>query len=196
MGRELLGGEIGCYLSHIKCAEIFLKSNAHYAVVLEDDFKIKSELPFVISKVLNFLEEERINWHLINIGNEKLKLAKKICAFDSNGIEHILHHAYYFPMTTTGLIWNRAGAQAFLEQGVEIFAPVDNYFRFWLTRTGLGLAFAPPLVTTIDAQSTIDINSSTSSRKYKNRSAGYGFIKQRRLLTDKLLALKHLFSKH
>ncbi len=36
-GRTLLGGEIGCTLSHRKCCEILVNNNCNVALVLEDD---------------------------------------------------------------------------------------------------------------------------------------------------------------
>lgn len=43
-GRELNRGEIGCVLSHRKAYETLLKSENHYALVLEDDVSIIRDL--------------------------------------------------------------------------------------------------------------------------------------------------------
>src|SRR6056297_1087658 len=37
MGRELVGGEIGCYMSHLAAAQAFLDTDAEACLVLEDD---------------------------------------------------------------------------------------------------------------------------------------------------------------
>ncbi|WP_366525747.1 glycosyltransferase family 25 protein, partial [Planktotalea sp.] len=37
MGRDVNGGEIGCYFSHIRALENFLETGAPYGFVLEDD---------------------------------------------------------------------------------------------------------------------------------------------------------------
>lgn len=43
-GRELNRGEIGCVLSHRKAYESLLKSESHYALVLEDDVSVMRDL--------------------------------------------------------------------------------------------------------------------------------------------------------
>jgi glycosyl transferase family 25 len=196
MGRDLVGGEIGCYMSHLKCAKTFIDSSADYAVILEDDFKLNSNLEIIIPKIIHWLENYyTASWSLINIGNEKIKFHTPINKFTSTDSAKTLCNAFYFPMTTTGLIWNRDGAQEFIHQSKEIFAPVDNFFRYWLTRTGEGLAFDNPLVTTINASSTIDGNFSEKKRKSQNRTFLYGLIKQKRLLTDKIIASTNFIKK-
>jgi glycosyl transferase family 25 len=186
MGRELVGGEIGCYISHMRCAEAFLKSGKEFCVVLEDDFKIDCpDFSRIIADTLNWLETTRsIDWLLINIGNERLKLSTPI--YKSRCSRHILHLAHYFPMTTTGLIWSRRGAELFLRNSNSIFAPVDNYFRYWLTRQGGGLSFSPPLISTTSAPSTID---AAVRRTRQKRAVFHGLIKQKRLWVDKFLAI-------
>jgi glycosyl transferase, family 25 len=191
MGRELVGGEIGCYMSHLKCVEEFLTGDYDYAVVLEDDFKISDALHQKVMATLEWLEHHGETWSLINIGNEKLKISTPLTHIRVNSDTHALHRAHYFPMTTTGLLWNREGAKQFTELATEIFAPVDNYFRFWLTRENTGLAFKPPLVSAIGAQSVIDAPLQNSKRKKQGRTPMYGVAKQRRLWQDKFIALWH-----
>jgi glycosyl transferase family 25 len=187
MGRELVGGEIGCYLSHMDCALKFLSSDADYAVVFEDDFKISHSLDSKIKSTLDFLKTNE-SWQLINIGNEKLKISTEIHSISIENNRHALHKAHYFPMTTTGLIWNRSGAKGFLDISTEIFAPVDNFLRYWMTKTNTGLAFKPSLVTTIGAASVIDSGIEKNKRKKHGRVFFYGLIKQRRLWSDKIKA--------
>lgn len=193
MGRELVGGEIGCYMSHLDCAKKFIATDADFAVVLEDDFKTSQNLKLKVQSTVDFLESIKMNWTLINIGNEKLKISSKVVDIEVGGDRHALHRAHYFPMTTTGLLWNRKGASAFIASSTEIFAPVDNYFRYWLTRSNAGLAFRPPLVTAIGAASVIDAPLQNSKRKKQGRTAFYGLAKQRRLWIDKFIAIYHKF---
>lgn len=193
MGRELVGGEIGCYMSHLKCAELLVASNADYAVVLEDDYKATENLHEKIVATLKYLEQKKIFWTLINIGNKKLKLSSILTNINIKDDTHELHHAHYFPMTTTGLIWNKHGATEFIQSTTDIFAPVDNYFRYWLTRTNTGLAFKPPLVSTIGAQSVIDASYQNVKRKNHGRTNNYALSKQFRLWQDKLIAIWHKF---
>ena len=170
MGRELVGGEIGCFISHMKCAKLFLESSADFAVVLEDDFKSNADLKETINKTLSWLMENNpTEWALINIGNNKLKLSSPLKDFHSASQMHSLRSAHYFPMTTTGLIWSRLGAEEFFKCSTQIFAPIDNFFRFWLTRSNKGLAFTPPLVQTTGVESEID-KSALAFKKRKSQS--------------------------
>lgn len=186
MGRKLKGGELGCYMSHLECAKLFLASDAQYAVVLEDDMTIAAkDAKQVIQDALEWLEGQSFEWYLINIGSQKRKIFTPINSFDG----HQLSRAHYFPMTTTGLIWSRAGAEAFVRSYKPIFAPVDNYFRHWLTDNNKGLSIFPPIVVPSGAESEID--GTAAKRKTTGRSPLHGLLKQRRLWGDKIKALSH-----
>lgn len=184
MGRTLTGGELGCYFSHLNCAKEFLNSDADFVVVLEDDMQPSENLAKKINALIDGLNGK--DWHLINIGANKRKIYTPLFTIDG----HEVSHAHYFPMTTTGIVWNRQGAQAFVEQGLPIYAPVDNFFRDWLTQSNLGMGVFPPLVAARDVASDID---NGTKRKQNNRSGNYGFLKQKRLWQDKIIALKHKF---
>jgi glycosyl transferase family 25 len=187
MGRTLKGGELGCYFSHLKCAREFLTTNAKYAIVLEDDMQLTegaNTIP-ILNQTLAWLEENQIDWYLLHISATKRKIYTIIKSISNKEIIR----SHYFPMTTTGLVWSRQGAEAFINQHQTIFAPVDNYFRWWLTRNNKGLSIWPPLVTTTGVQS--DIDGSAVKRKIDGRSMMYGLRKQKRLWADKSIALLH-----
>ena len=186
MGRTLKGGELGCYFSHLDCARCFLASDADYAIVLEDDMHVKPDALVVIEQALAWLEQMRQDWYLMHIASDKRKLTTVLWQFS----ERKLLRAHYFPVTTTGLVWSRAGAQAFVAEHQKIFAPVDNYFRYWLTRNDKGLQIWPPLVVPSGAQS--DINAANTVQHTEvDHNHWFGLIKQRRLWGDKLKALSH-----
>ena len=187
MGRALNGGELGCYFSHLNCARRFLASNAEYGIVLEDDMQLAEDMPQVITQILEWLQQNHTDWHLLHIAANK----RKIYSVLTNVAGRELMCAHYFPMTTTGLVWSRAGAQAFIDQHRTIFAPVDNYFRWWLTRSDKGLSVWPPLVVANGMQS--DIDTPAAKRKVLGRSRFYGLTKQQRLWTDKMIAFYHKY---
>lgn len=193
MGRPLLGGELGCYLSHLQTAELFLETDNDYAVVLEDDMVIRADLAEYIPLIIDRLNKNTKVWHLVNIGASKHKIYSAIDTIN----QHQLIHAHYFPMTTTGLLWSREGAEEFVSKHNRIFAPVDNYFRDWLTKANTGFSIYPPLVTPSGAESEIDkhpnskIIKEPNTRKKMKRHPLYGFRKQKRLWRDKAIALKH-----
>lgn len=182
MGRTLTGGELGCYFSHLNCAKEFLKSDADFVVVLEDDMEPSQDLARKINRLLDGLKDKE--WLLLNIGATKRKIFTPLFKID----EHEVIHAHYFPMTATGLIWNRAGAKAFLDTYLPIYAPVDNFFRDWLTKTNAGYAVFPPLVKASGVTSDIDGN---SKRQYTNRTKNYGYLKLKRHWKNKFIGFKH-----
>jgi glycosyl transferase family 25 len=190
MGRSLVGGEIGCYHSHLKVAKRFLQSDARYALVLEDDALPLCNPVELLESALADLEAIDPDWLLMNIGNNKLKIATPLGRYTIGGHQCELVAAHYFPMTTSAIVWSREGARLFVEQHQKMFAPVDNYFRYWITRSGHGYSFSPAPVTTTEAASQILAGSGRERKSYK-RKWFYGLTKQRRLMQDKLIAWNH-----
>ena len=190
MGRPLRGGEIGCYLSHLDCARRFLQSGESYGIVLEDDMQLAPGFAEGIAQVVGWLSLHLEDWDLVNIGADSHKIFTVLHHFSAGGSRHALTAAHYFPMTATGLIWSRPGAQNFVSDHRTIWAGVDNYFRWWQTRAGRGLAVWPPLVRPSGVESVIAPETG-ADRSAAGRHPLYGLMKQRRLLTDKLIALRH-----
>lgn len=184
MGRELLGAEIGCFLSHKKCLEEFLTTDADYLLVLEDDLILCENFKVIIQQTIQVLQN-RDDWYVINIAAKKRKMTKVITSI----AQHELLHAYYFPVLTLGLLWSREGAQKFLQSTFvrQIGSPIDVSLQSWLCENGKGLSFYPPLVTDSAAQSDID------GGKNQQRIGCY-FPRQKRMWHNRLLAFKHLLS--
>lgn len=189
MGRPLRGGEIGCYLSHLEVARRFLAGDAPLALVLEDDMQLAPGFAAGLAALLDWLAAHPLPWDLVHLAPNRHRIFTPLHRFEVAGQDHLLTHAHYFPMTTTALIWSRPGAQAFVDGHRSIWAPVDNHFRHWQVRADRGLAVWPPLVTTSGAESEID--DGKGKRSTAGRHPFYGLIKQRRLLTDKLIAFRH-----
>lgn len=188
MGRELVGGEIGCYLSHLNAAKAFLKSSSDAAIVLEDDAMITSELIALCSNIETKLSSVDPDWLLVNIGKSSDKITSDIEKFSTS--DHVLKAAHYFPVTTHGLLWSRQGAQAFIDQHVKIWAPVDNYLRHWLTRKAHGYCVHPPIVGVSGAESLIAPSSMHEDRNHNGRTWRFELLKQKRLFVDKFIALR------
>lgn len=186
MGRPMRGGEIGCYHSHLRAARAVVESGAPMGLVFEDDMQLVPGAPARLQEMAAWLAA-RDDWDLVNLGANKHRIFSPLTDFGP----HALTRAHYFPMMASGLLWRREGAQAFLAAHGRIFAPVDNYFRHWQTRRDRGLAVWPPLVETTGAES--DIFAGPVSRSREGRHPLYGLIKQRRLMADKLLALRHKY---
>lgn len=189
MGRALIGGEIGCFHSHLKAARSFLVSDADYALILEDDaLPLSNPLPLLEAAIpdLNALDPD---WILINIGNPHIKIVSEIGFYRQDTAHYKFVAAHYFPMLTSAIVWSRNGAQQFIDGHRKIFSPIDNYFRHWLTRTGHGYAFLPSPINTSNVESLIE-TSALKNRSRDNRMWYYSFAKQSRLMRDKIIALR------
>lgn len=188
MGRPLRGGEMGCYYSHLKCIDLFLASNNDYAVVIEDDVAIPNDGLKKLQKILSWLEMHHVDWDVMNFGAQKNKIYTSLQNIDG----HHVVKAHYFPMTTTGIVWSRKGAQSFVESHPLIYAPIDNTLREWQSTLDRGISIVPPLVSTTGAESDID-GGTTQARNKEGRLASYGLKKQWRLWGNKFQAVRHKF---
>lgn len=190
MGRPLRGGEVGCYLSHLEAARQFLASGAAYGLVLEDDLQLMPDFAAGLAAVLTLVDERAADWDLVHLAAGRHKIFTRIAGFEVAGQRHVLTRAHYFPMVTTALLWSRAGAAAFVAAHRQIWAPVDNYLRHWQLSRDRGLAVWPPLVKTSGVASEI-AGEGGARRSVAGRTPGYGWIRRRRLLMDKLGALRN-----
>ncbi len=186
MGRPMRGGEIGCFHSHLRAAQAVVDSGAAMGLVFEDDMQLVPGAAGQFQALADWLAT-RDDWDLVNLGANRHRIYSPLAQFDT----YVLTRAHYFPMMASGMLWRREGAQAFLAAHDRIFAPIDNYFRHWQTRRDRGLAVWPQLVGTNGAES--ETFSGPGNRSIEGRHPLYGLIKQRRLMTDKLLALRHKY---
>ena len=189
MGRDLLGAEIGCYLSHLRCIEQFLESDADYLIVLEDDLVLTSDLPTISQKILAWLEAQNFNWYVMNLAANKRKISKHLYQVDHFN----LLKAYYFPVLTLGLIWSRQGAEHFYQDNQIISAPIDVTLQYWLTENSKGLSVYPELVVANNVQSDITPThlSTTKMKHVDNPRIGKRFPRQKRMWANKWTAIKN-----
>ncbi|MFN4100385.1 MAG: glycosyltransferase family 25 protein [Pararhodobacter sp.] len=183
MGRPLRGGEYGCYRSHLDCLERFCASGSRYAVVLEDDALPPPGLVESVRQTIRHLEERDLRWDVVHLGPDRLKTFSPVATLETG---EALVRAYYFPMGTSALLWSLEGACRILKQHSVVTMPIDNLLREIMTQAGFGYALWPPLIRTADAVS--DIDGTGAKRKQMDRTLAYGWLKQRRLLKNKLAA--------
>ena len=156
LGRELSGGEIGCYKSHITALQKFLETDAEYGMVFEDDIEVNPLLLRDVKTLIEFFEERSVKWHLVHLGAHASKLCRPVDRAGSFASGSQVLHAHYFPMVTSGLLWSRKGAQAFLAQRTYIYMSIDTEFRKVMVRSNKGYCFWPRLVKQRDVVSDID----------------------------------------
>lgn len=192
LGRSLLNSELGCYLSHYGCAKKFLQTDADYLLVLEDDMKISADFKSILEDIINYLQTNpRLDWYQMNIAAKRKKVAMDIVEIK----EHILWHAYYFPIRSLGVIWTRKGAEEFVLLGKTMTMPVDIFIQRWLSENGKGLGVWPPLVRSSGMDSEILGTVAGQSIKRKdreNRIFSFTYKKQKRMLRNHAYAMKNL----
>ena len=173
--RPMTGGEIGCYMSHLQCAQRLLDSDADYALVLEDDMTMPSNGGAVVADLIDHLDAVDPDWEIVNLGRPAHKIAT------DTGTVHGLtvQAAHYFPVTTTGLLWSRKGAAAFAATEGHVYGPVDHFFRRFFTKRGHGFALSPALTLPSGAQSEIDVPAA-QTRDRPVRGLRYHWIEFRR----------------
>ncbi|WP_417260486.1 glycosyltransferase family 25 protein [Celeribacter sp.] len=186
--RPMTGGEIGCYKSHLQCVERFLNSDCDYALVLEDDLAFTDNAQQTIQDLIAKLDAGLVpDWELVNLGNTSRKFNRPIS--DVNG--HSLEHAFYFPTLATALLWSRSGAEAFYATRRTIYAPVDEFFKQFMTKRGLGLCLNPPCVLTSGAPSEID-NVDSGARQRPQHTPAYFWAEFKRQSKNYFYAFRNL----
>ncbi|MBI1493864.1 glycosyltransferase family 25 protein [Halocynthiibacter styelae] len=185
LGRALYPGELGCYASHLRAIDLFLETDAPYGIVLEDDAVPGLDAEQRLKDLVQSLDKLP-EWDLINLGKPAKSLMTPV---DSAYCDASLGlcHAHYPPVTTTAILWSRAGAIAFRRLHSEPVLPVDVAMQNWGSQTDRILAFENPVFAARDGESTI------KSNKRKSGGSGLkGIISRiRRIATNKLRARKN-----
>lgn len=187
-GRDLLGSEVGCYLSHKKALEQFVASGADWGLILEDDLKLCADFKAKILETICYIEDQNIECDVLNLVSNKRKISRQLTTIQG----HDLLRAYYFPISALGLLWSKAGAQAFLAQLHELYMPIDVEIQKWASQIGRGLSLVPALVKISGAESDIDAN--TIVMKKDSLRVDKFIPKQRRMWGNKWSAFKKKYS--
>ena len=152
--RDLTRGEIGCFLSHLVALNDFLDGAKEYLLVLEDDVLVSSEVASDLLVLPQLLDGKLGNsWHCVNLAKSYHKRLRNL--FDFGSIQ--VRRAFYFPVLSSALLWNRKGARDFLDSILDggIFLPVDDQLRSHFAKTGFGLSLSHPLFELRSLSSTI-----------------------------------------
>ena len=185
MGRSLTPGELGCHESHMRALAAFLDGGDAAALVLEDDFRFTEGGAEAAKAVIAWMRQNP-RWHAVNVGASKRKITTPLAGLAGRE----LVRAHYFPMLAHAMVWSRAGAEALLARRHPVFCPAANMYRHVLTRSGRGLALYPPAAAADAFDSDITARSG-GQRGKRGRTALYGWRRQKRLWTEKLVALRH-----
>lgn len=132
-------GELGCYLSHIKCWQKIIEEELDYALILEDDFKLTE----------SFKDFERVfsdlaNWDYVRIAyttrNSGVSERAKI------NDDYDLVYYKKVPINTLAQAVSYAGAQKLLANSKRVFRPIDVDMKHYWEKDINVLGIDPPLI--------------------------------------------------
>lgn len=143
MKRPLSRGEVAAYLSHRRALEAFLKTDAEFAIVLEDDFGLVEPDRFA-EAVIGVLRAP-VSWDLIKLFDYGRR--KRSRASLSLGQLAIVE---YKSQTSgmVGYIARRSGAEKLTSRS-SLFRPIDEDIKFYWELDLRVFSVAPNLVTEI-----------------------------------------------
>ncbi|WP_111978239.1 glycosyltransferase family 25 protein [Algibacillus agarilyticus] len=127
--KQLNDGEIGCYLSHVSCWQQVVDNKLDFALILEDDAILTTNIPLFIQKIQTLTQ----NWDYIKLSHgSKTKTVKNTLALGDN---LSLHTCLKLPSTTTGQFVSQSGAQKLLAHAFPIARPVDVDIQHWFEKS-------------------------------------------------------------
>jgi glycosyl transferase family 25 len=149
-------GEVGCYLSHLKAMETFLRTDAPWCVVLEDDVEV---LP-ACAEVLRSLAEKD-DWDLVKLFNfhAGMPVTKRALAGGHRLVAHLTRTT-----SSAAYVVNRRAAETLLQSMRPISEQVDHALdRPW--ETGLRTRGIRPMPVVL-----APVAHTTSTIGYQDRS--------------------------
>lgn len=166
-------GEIGCYLSHIKCWQKIIDDDLDYAVILEDDFKLSDNFAHFQSIFTNLK-----NWDFIRIAFA----SRGVPIVDSTRINNAYQLTYYkkVPINTLAQVVSKQGASKLLDSSQSIYRPIDvDLKHYWEKRIQV-LGINPPLI-----EDRFDFDSEISDMsKGKGRESKSSLLRRLRYVTS------------
>lgn len=152
-GRNLTGGEIACYLSHIKALKAFVDSGKQLALILEDDASFAPDFKSQLDQICDAIHKST-NWDVINLVQFRQDWQKSWKHTTKNTISK----AFYFPMLATANLWSREGALAFINSkfGRTVSGPFDTELRSFCALRGKGMSLVHPISYPSGIKSDID----------------------------------------
>ncbi len=137
--KPLSSGEVGCYLSHIKCWQKIVDEELDYALILEDDFILDeafNEFKSIMPKLVNW-DFIRLAFSCKNLGISKRETITN---------EHDLVYYRKVPINTLAQAVSLQGAKKLLNNTKRFSRPVDvDIKHYWELDINV-LAIVPPLI--------------------------------------------------
>ena len=117
-GKNILPGEAGCYLSHLRVLSVIANGEDPYAVIAEDDVGFDEEFVRIINKL-----SQVDGWDMIKFSNHRNRIFRKMMDITDNvSIGRCLHG----PLgSSAAYMVTREGAKKLLEKLTPMSLPYD-----------------------------------------------------------------------
>ncbi|WFP61700.1 glycosyltransferase family 25 protein [Mesorhizobium sp. WSM4904] len=177
--RSLTRGEISVYLGHRKIWQEVMRKGMDFALVFEDDFKIRNDEQFI--QAINDAISHRGIWSIVKFFDFN---HKKVVESIRVGATHLVGYKYPASGAVAYLI-NRQAAQSLLRRR-HLFRPIDEDFshpwefaiRVWSTSPNLVDEVSPQLGGSILESERSDLR----SKRIVVRSVWGNFLQARKFL--------------
>ncbi len=127
--KLLNDGEIGCYMSHMRCWEKIVNDDLDFALVLEDDAILTDDMPKYLEKLADSFQE----WDYIKFSHGR-KQKEDVASVDiGDGLT--LGQCIKLPSTTTGQLVSKQGAKKLLQHALPIARPIDMDIQYWYEKS-------------------------------------------------------------
>jgi glycosyl transferase family 25 len=129
-------GEVGCYLSHLKAMETFLKTDTPWCVILEDDVEV---LPACVEVLRSLVEKD--DWDFVKLYNNHsgMPVVKRALSVGHRLVAHLTRTT-----CSAAYVINRRAAETLLKSMLPITEQVDHALdRPW--ETGLRMRGVRPM---------------------------------------------------
>jgi len=117
-GKHRNKREIGCYFSHIKALKSFLLSDAHHALILEDDINLPDTLPVLLTEAI----KQSAHWDLLRLTSSRKGEFLKIAQLDDT---HQLAYNTKVLKNTGAYLINRNAAERCIKYMLPMRLPYD-----------------------------------------------------------------------
>lgn len=159
--KELNDGEIGCYLSHIRCWEHIIEQQLDFALVLEDDAILTPDIVRYIDK----LAGSSVDWDYIKLSRGSKTKKSLECLDLGDGLS--LTKGLKLNSTCTGQLISLSGAKKLLAHAFPISRPVDADIRYWFEKSLKCFSTSPLPI--LNGEFGSDINKVSDRRLVKKR---------------------------
>jgi glycosyl transferase family 25 len=141
-GMSPVGGELGCYLSHVEVMRAFLAGDARFALVLEDDVLLRDALP----GVLRALKAHPTRWDMVKLSAVHRGTPLRVLSLAPQASGHHLAVMLSRVTGSSAYLINRRAAAAYLREPdglLPMQLPYDHVFdQGW--RFGLKVRLVTP----------------------------------------------------